>query len=455
MENIDFSTRDSFGSKIGVIAAAAGSAIGLGNIWRFPYITGENGGAAFLVVYVGFLLLIGVPVMLSELIIGRRAQRNPFGAFKRLKPGQPWYLIGLMGIAAAFMILAFYSTIAGWTLEYLYRSMLNGFSGKSTADLQDMFGVFQQSGLMPVVWQVIFMFLTALIVWKGVKNGIEKYAKILMPVLLVIIIIISIRSITMPGASQGLLFLFKPDFSKINADVILMALGQAFFSLSIGMGTLITYGSYISKKDNLSNTAFAVTGADALIAILAGVAIFPAVFAFGIQPDAGPGLVFITLPNIFQQMPGGYFWALIFFILLSVAALTSTISVLEVVVAYFSEELNMSRHKATLISASAITVLGVLCTLSQGPLRNMRSFRGSLFDDLEFLSANVILPLGGLLIVVFVGWFLGRQNVKDEISNSGTYKVRVFGLLMIILKFLAPIAIAIVFLNGIGLLTFN
>jgi neurotransmitter:Na+ symporter, NSS family len=452
MKKVDPSPRDSFGSKIGVIAAAAGSAIGLGNIWRFPYVTGENGGGAFLIVFIAFLLLIGVPVMLSELVIGRRSQRNAFGAFKKLKPGQPWYFIGIMGIAAAFMILAFYSTIAGWTLEYLYRSLLNGFSGKSTGELAETFDAFVQSGFMPVVWQIVFMFLTALIVWKGVKNGIEKYAKILMPVLLVIIIIIAVRSLTLPGAAQGLAFLFRPDFSKITANVLLMALGQAFFSLSIGMGALITYGSYISKADNLSNTAFAVTGADALIAILAGVAIFPAVFAFGIQPDVGPKLVFITLPNIFQQMPGGYFWAVIFFVLLTVAALTSTISLLEVVVAYFSEELKMTRHRATLIAAVSITALGVLCTMSQGPWGELGFFKGTLFDDFDFITANIMLPLGGLLIVIFVGWFMGDANVKAEITNDGAFKAKLFGLLLVILKVLAPIAIAMVFLNSIGLL---
>lgn len=454
MQKTDISVRDSFGSKLGVIAAAAGSAVGLGNIWRFPYLTGENGGAAFLVVYLIFMLAIGVPVMLSELVIGRRAQRNAFGAFRFLKPGQPWYLIGLMGIGAAFMILAFYSTIAGWTLEYLYRSVLNGFHGKSTSELQETFNTFQTSGLMPVFWQMVFMFLTALIVWKGVKDGIEKYSKILMPLLLVIILVISLRSVTLPGAMQGLTFLFKPDFSKIDGNVILVALGQAFFSLSIGMGTIITYGSYISKRDNLTNTALAVSGADTLIAVLAGVAIFPAAFAFGIQPDAGPGLVFITLPNIFQQMAGGYFWSIIFFILLAVAALTSTISVLEVVVAYFSEELNMTRKKATIIASVSISILGAFCTLSQGPMNYLRIFKNTFFDDLEYLSANVMLPLGGLLIVIFVGWFMGSGNVKAEISNEGALKARFFAVLMFILKFMAPIAIAMVFLNGLGLLQF-
>ena len=453
MANFDFSKRDSFGSKIGIIAAAAGSAIGLGNIWRFPYVAGENGGGAFLVFYILFIIAIGVPVMLSELLIGRRAQRNPFGAFRLLKPGQPWYLIGLMGIAAAFMILAFYSTIAGWTLEYLYQAIIHGFDGKSPDQLESMFKQFQADGWMPVIWQLIFMFLTAWIVWHGVKKGIEKYAKILMPVLLVIIIIISVRSLTLPGAGAGVDFLFKPDFTKIDAGVILEALGQAFFSLSIGMGTLITYGSYISKKDNLSNTAFAVSAADTFIAIIAGVAIFPAVFAFGISPDAGAGLVFITLPNIFQQMPGGYVWALLFFILLSVAALTSTISVLEVVVAYFSEELNINRKKSTVIATVSISVLGVICTLSQSPGAALTFFGNSLFGNLEYLTANILLPLGGLLIITFVAWFMGGRNVKDEISNSGVYRIRLFNVFMFIIRFIAPVAIALVFMQSVGLIS--
>ncbi|MFP4471786.1 MAG: sodium-dependent transporter [Bacteroidales bacterium] len=454
MEKFDYTKRDSFSSKIGVIAAAAGSAIGLGNIWRFPYVAGENGGGAFLVFYILFIVMIGIPVMLSEFIIGRRAQRNPYGAFKLLKPGQPWYLIGIMGIAAAFMILAFYSTIAGWTLEYLYQSIINGFANKNSKELASMYTGFVAGGLKPVIWQIVFMFLTAWIVWRGVKDGIEKYAKILMPVLLVIIVIISIRSITLPGAAAGLEFLFKPDFSKITARVILEALGQAFFSLSIGMGTLITYGSYISKKDKLPNTAYAVSAADTFIAIIAGVAIFPAVFAFGINPGEGAGLVFITLPNIFQQMPGGYFWSLLFFILLAVAALTSTISVLEVVVAYFSEELNIPRKRATAIAAVLITILGIFCTLSQGPLDKLAIFRNDLFGDLEYLAANMLLPLGGLLIVTFAGWFMGRRNVWSELSNEGKYKARFLGAFMFIVKFIAPIAIALVFLQGVGLIRF-
>jgi NSS family neurotransmitter:Na+ symporter len=372
MAHITSSNRGSFGSKFGIIAAAAGSAIGLGNIWRFPYVTGENGGGAFLIVYLVFILAIGLPVMLSEFVIGRATNRNPYGAFKMLKPNQPWYLIGIMGILGAFFILAFYGAVGGWTIEYLIQSVQNGFEGKDPTAIGEMFSNFQHNGKRPVLLQLIFMGLTMFVVVAGIEKGIEKYTKILMPVLLLLIIVICIRAITLPGAGEGLAFLFNPDFSKlasermplgINYPVILEALGQAFFSLSIGMGTLITYGSYIQKNDNLGSSAFIVSMADTLIAILAGVAIFPAVFAFGIKPDAGPALVFETLPNIFQQMPGGYYFGLLFFLLLMIAALTSSISVLEVVVAFTVEQFNMSRKKATILAGALIAVIGIFCAL--------------------------------------------------------------------------------------------
>ncbi|MFC2098007.1 sodium-dependent transporter [Bacteroidota bacterium] len=447
--------RDNFGSKLGILAAAAGSAIGLGNIWRFPYETGENGGGAFLVVYLVFIFALGVPLMLSEFIIGRRAQRNPIGTFKKLAPGKPWHIVGLMGVAAAFMIFAFYGVVAGWTLEYIFQAVKNGFGGKDATEITAMFEGFTQSSFKPIMWQIIFMAMTAGIIMAGVKKGIEKYAKILMPVLLVIIIILCVRSVTLPGAEKGLAFLFKPDFSKINGDVILSALGQAFFSLSLGMGTMITYGSYISKKDNLPNTAIQVSIIDTLIAILAGVAIFPAVFAFGIDPAAGEGLIFITLPNIFQQMPGGYIFALLFFVLIGVAALTSTISLLEVIVAYFTEELKISRKKATVLSATGILFLGVLCSLSRGEIEGFTIFGLNIFSLFDYISANLLLPIGGLCIVVFVGWQLKKKDIYDEFSSGGTFKARFFPAYMFIVKFIAPIAIAIVFLNAIGLINLS
>lgn len=438
MAKFDFTNRDSFSSKFGIIAAAAGSAIGLGNIWRFPYVVGENGGGAFLLIYLFFVAIIGIPVMLSEFVIGRGAKRNPVGAFKKLAPGKPWYLVGLMGVGAAFMILAFYTVVAGWTLEYIYQSIVNGFNGKSPDEIGVMFDQFRLTW-RPIFWFLIFMLFTAGIVSMGVKKGIERYTKILMPILLVILVVISVRSLTLPGSKEGLDFLFKPDFSKISAKTILEALGQAFFSLSIGMGTLITYGSYISKKENLSTTAISVTMADTFIAILAGVAIFPAVFAFGIPPASEEGLVYKTLPVIFQKMTGGYVFSLMFFMLLGVAALTSTISVLEVIVAYFSEELNITRKQATWLGTISVGVLGVLASYSSG-----------VFNVLNFTSASILLPLGGLLIVLFIGWYYGIKKTKDEISNEGSIEVKLFPVYIVLVKYIAPIAIAAVFLYGLG-----
>jgi NSS family neurotransmitter:Na+ symporter len=452
MANLDLIPRDSFGSKLGVIAAAAGSAVGLGNIWRFPYVTGQNGGGAFLLIYLIFILAIGFPVMLAELTIGRRAQRNALGSFRKLAPGKPWYMVGMMGIVAAFLILAFYSTIAGWTLEYLVQAITNSFDGKSAGELKTSFENFQGSTFRPLIWQVVFMFLTGYIVFSGVKNGIEKYTKILMPVLLLLIIVICIRSLTLPGAKEGLVFLFKPDFSKITWPVILDALGQAAFSLSIGMGTLITYGSYIQKDNNLPVTALQVSATDTFIAVLAGVMIFPAVFAFNIDPAEGFGLVFIVLPNIFEQMAGGYFFGILFFILLAIAALTSTVSVLEVVVAYFSEELKMTRHRATIIASVAITFVGLFATLSFGPLSGFKLLDRTIFGWFDFLSANILLPLGAIFIVLFVGWVLGRKNVREELSNEGAVKLPLLNIFMWIVKLVAPLAIALVFIYGLGLI---
>lgn len=455
MSGVPTTNRDSFGSKFGVIAATAGSAIGLGNIWRFPYVAGENGGAAFLIIYLGFIIVIGIPVMLSEFTIGRSAQQNAFGSFKKLAPNRPWYLIGLMGVAAAFMILAFYTAVAGWTLEYIYQSVINGFAGKSSEELSTMYNSFIGGTWRPLVWFFVFMTLTAVIIMAGVQKGIEKYTKILMPVLLILLISLVIRSVTLPGAEKGIAFLFRPDFSKITASTVLEALGQAFFSLSIGMGTLITYGSYIQKKDNLGTTAISVAFADTFIAIMAGLAIFPAVFAFNIEPGSGEGLVYITLPNIFQQMPGGYFFSLMFFILLGVAALTSTISVLEVIVAFFVEELKMKRKRATWLATMAVSVLGIMSVLSTSSMAGVKIFGLTVFELLNFTSANILLPLGGLFIVLFVAWYLGKKEAKKELSNDGDLKAAYVPLYMFIIKFIAPLAIAFIFLQGVGLIKLN
>jgi len=446
------SDRESFGSKFGIIAATAGSAIGLGNIWRYPYVVGENGGAAFILIYLCIVIGIGIPVMLSELAIGRRAQQNVYGSFRKLAPNRPWYLIGLMGVVAAFMILAFYTVVAGWTLEYLYQSFIGGFHGKSSDELGSMFNNFIGSSSRPLIWFFVFMGLTAFIVAAGIKNGIEKSTKIMMPLLFVLLIVLIVRSVTLPDASKGINFIFKPDFSKITASTFLVALGQAFFSLSIGMGTLITYGSYIQKKDNLASTALSVVIADTLVAVLAGVAIFPAVFSFGIPAEAGPGLAFITLPNIFEQMPGGTIFSIMFFILLGVAALTSTISILEVIVAFFVEELKMKRGPATWLATFSVSVLGVFCVLSTSTMADNKIFGKTVFELLEYSTANVLLPMGGFFIVIFVAWFFGRDKAKEELSNNGALKARYIPLFLFIIKFVAPLAIAFVFLQGIGLI---
>ncbi len=436
--------RDSFSSKFGVIAAAAGSAIGLGNIWRFPSVTAENGGAAFLFIYLLCILILGIPVMLSEFLIGRSAQRNPYGAFKKLAPGKAWFITGLMGVLAAFMILAFYAVVSGWTLEYLYQSFTGNLADKNSAELKEMFNSFRNDSYRPLLWFVVFMGFTAWIIISGIRSGIERYTKILMPMLLVLLIFIAIYVLTLPGAKEGVKYLFNPDFSKITPDVIFKALGQAFFSLSIGMGTLITYGSYIKKKENLTGTTLSVVGADTFIAVLAGIAIFPAVFALtdvqllDMAKETEEALMFITLPSILNNIPGGLILSAMFFVLLAVAALTSTISMLEVIVSFLVEETKLTRRKATIYSTLAVSVLGILSALYVG-----------VFRFLNFTSVNILLPIGGFFIVLFIGWFLSKKITRDELTNNGSMKGKYIPVYLFLVKYLAPIAIAIVFIYGI------
>ncbi len=444
--------RDCFSSKFGIICAAAGSAIGLGNIWRFPYIAGESGGGAFLIIYLFFIIILGIPVMMSEFAIGRRGRKNAYGSFKALAPKTAWPLVGLMGIVAAFVILAFYSTISGWTIEYLIKASQNAFEGKSSDELNQMFTAFQTSSIRPIILQLVFIFLTAAIIVAGIKNGIEKYTKLLMPFLLLLLIVLAIRSVTLDGAIEGLSFLFYPDFSSLNARATLNALGQAAFSLSIGMGALITYGSYIPDKNNITSISFNVSIADVFIAILAGVAIFPAVFALGLSPTEGPGLIFMIIPSVFMEIPGGYIFGIIFFFLLTIAALTSSISILEVVVAFCVEEFKLKRTQATIIAATAAAFVGLFCTLSWSTFENVTLFDNTIFDILDYSASNVLLPLGALFIVIFIGWQLSNKEVKDELSNGGELKLKLYGVFNFLIKFIAPIAIAIVFLYGIGLI---
>ncbi len=456
MANIPTDNRDSFTSKFGVIAAAAGSAVGLGNIWRFPLVTTQNGGGAFLLLYIGFIVVIGIPVMLSEFSIGRRAQLNAMGSFKKLAPKTPWYLVGSLGIVTAFAILAFYSSVAGWTLEYLLEAL----TGKliHIEDTSKNFAEFSADPIRPVIWQFVIMAITGGVVYAGIQKGIEKFTKILMPLLVILIGFVVVRSVTLPGAGEGIKYLFFPDWSAVNFKTVLMALGQAAFSLSIGMGTLITYGSYIQKDNKLLNTASTVAFTDTLIAVMASLMVIPAIFAFSAgnvdQMSPGPGLVFEVLPNVFREMPGGVIFAAIFFFLLAVAALTSTISVLEVVVAYLKEEMNFSRGKATIIASVSITVLGILATLSFGVLGDFKLFGMTIFDILNFASANIMLTFGALFIVIFVGWKMGKVNFTDEISNKGELHSSLFKVVFFIIRYIAPVAIGIIavaalFIQGI------
>ena len=444
--------RVTFGSKIGVILATVGCAVGLGNIWRFPYMLGSNGGAAFLLIYILCILLLGFPVMITEFFIGRHTNRNAAGAFKELAPGTRWSLIGYNGVLAAFLILGFYSVVAGWTLEYVLEAFNGSLSDKTATDFATDFSNFSTSILRPIIWTVTFIVLTHVIIMSGVKSGIERASKLMMPLLFLILIILCIRSVTLPNASEGLTFLFQPDFSKIDSSVILSAMGQAFFSLSIGMGCLITYASYFKKDTNLQTTALQVTLLDTLVAVLAGIMIFPAVFSFGITPTAGPELVFITLPNVFAQLPMGNVWSIIFFILLALAALTSTISMHEVATAYVHEEHQMSRGKAAcLVSAGAI-ILGVLSSLSFGVLKDFTIGGMIFFDFLDYLTAKIMLPLGGMLICIFAGTRIERKVIKAELTNEGTIPFYFFNTYAFFMKYVAPIAIGIIFLNELGLI---
>lgn len=440
--------RENFGSKLGIIMATAGSALGLGNIYRFPCEAGANGGGAFLIVYLIVALLVGTTLMVSEFIIGRRSRSNPIGAFRVLEGKKNgWITIGWLGVICAFLILAFYTTVAGWTLGYLGKSIANHFEGQDLGQIQDQFVSFTNHPWLPVVCQLAFLALTAFVVVRGVKDGIEKWSKILMPLLLVIMVVLCVKSLTLDGAADGLRFFFKPDFSKITGKVLISALGQSFFSLSIGMGALITYGSYIGSKDNMLSSSVSVVLADTLVAILAGVIIFPAAFTFGVQPEAGASLAFTTLPMVFQQMTGGYFFCLIFFMLLVIATLTSTISLLEVIVAATTEELKFSRPKAAILGALTTAVIGVLATLSFREGSPLHLNGQTVFDMLDHVTALYLMPIGGLLIVLYVGWRMKKADALDELTNSGTLRTGIRKAIYYLIRYMAPVAIAVIFIS--------
>ena len=446
--------RASFGSKIGAILAAAGSAVGLGNIWRFPYETGSHGGAAFILIYLACVFLLGLPIMIAEFTVGRRAKASSGRAFGLLAPGTPWKWIGTLGVLAGLLILGYYSVVAGWTLEYVLVSLTNRFAGQGPEDFVSSFQAFSQHPFRPLVWMLVFLLLTHYIVVRGVKDGIEKSSKIMMPVLFILIVVLAACSVSLPNAQAGLEFLLKPDFSKVDASVFLGAMGQAFFSLSLGMGCLATYASYFSSETNLGKTALSVGVIDTLIAILAGLIIFPAAFSVGIQPDAGPSLIFITLPNVFQQAFGGVpflsvVFSLMFYVLLALAALTSTISMHEVVTAYLNERFGWSRSRAAVCVTSFCIVTGTLSSLSLG-IWKAAFFGLSFFDLLDFVTAKLMLPLGGILVSLFVGWYLKRSVSYDELTNYGLQKAPYYPVYLFVLRYVAPVAISLIFIRELG-----
>lgn len=444
--------RVTFGSKIGVILATVGCAVGLGSIWRFPYMVGANGGAAFLLVFIICTVLLGLPIMITEFFIGRKSRSNAAGAFKKLAPDTNWSLIGYNGVLAAFLILGFYSVVSGWTLEYIWQAVSGSLAGKTTAEFTADFKTFSSNALRPIGWTLLFVALTHIIIVKGVEKGIERASKIMMPALFLILLVLCIRSVTLPGASEGLSFLFKPDFDKITSSVILSAMGQTFFALSIGMGCLITYSSYFSNDTKLELTAIQVTTLNTLVALLAGIMVFPAVFSFGIEPTAGPELVFITLPNVFEQLPFGNIWSFIFFILLALAALTSTISLHEVATAYVHEEYSMSRKKAAWIVSTGVSIIAVFCSLSFGVLKEYTIAGLTIFEALDYLTAKIMMPLGGMMICIFVGFRIDKKILKEELTNRGTVTFHFFTMYAFFIKYIAPVAIGIIFLNELGLI---
>ena len=446
--------RGSFGSKLAIILATAGSAIGLGNIWRFPFTTGQNGGAAFIIIYLACVLLLGIPGMVSEFIVGRRAQTNAARAYAQLG-NRNWRFVGYLGILTSTIILGFYAVVAGWCLEYLYAAI----AGQLNGDAQYIINYFQtlsNDPVKPCLWAVGFVLITHFVIVQGVNKGIERISKLLMPLLLILLLILVVASCMLPGAVEGIKFLLKPDFTKVNGDVILEALGQAFFSLSLGTACLCTYASYFKSDTNLLRSASQIALLDSAIAILAGLMIFPAAFSVGLQPDSGPSLIFITLPNVFQQafsaMPlNGYILSCLFYALLVFAALTSTISMHEIGTAFFHEELELPRKYATWILTVVCSVIAIFCSLSAGAC-DIQVLGMSLMDFCDFLTAKFMMPIGGFLTSVLMGWFVDRQLLRDEFTNRGTVAESFFKAYMFSVRYIVPLCIIMIFLHQFGIL---
>jgi NSS family neurotransmitter:Na+ symporter len=460
MSNI-MGERANFGSKLGVILATAGSAVGLGNVWRFPYMAGENGGAVFIMIYVVCVVLLGIPCMVSEFIVGRHGQANTARAFRKLAGGTPWSLIGYMGVMTGFLITGYYAVVSGWCLQYIFASLIGHLQGEPEY-FKTYFSELATHPVKPVLWTVIILGITYLIIEHGVREGIERASKLLMPTLFILLLIIVGASCMLPDADKGIEFLFKPDMTKMTSDVFLGALGQSFYSLSIAMGCLCTYASYFSRYTNLTKSASQIAIIDSLVAILAGLMIFPAAFSVGVNPDSGPSLIFITLPNVFQQAFAsipivGYCISLLFFVLLSLAALTSLMSLHEVSTAFIHEEMKVSRKKAALVVTVSASVIGAFCSLSMGAVDVLTFFGKSLFDWFDFITGQIFLPIVGFLTCIFIGWFVPHQIVRNEFTNQGELKsigyIRLFHVYIFLVKYVCPLAILLIFLHQFGLLS--
>jgi len=447
--------RDTWGSKVAFIFAAAGSAIGLGNIWGFPTVAGQNGGAAFLLIYLAAVTFIGAPVMLAELIVGRRTQRNPVGAFRTLVPGSAWVAVGALGVLTGLVILSFYSVIAGWSLAYIFKTLMGTFqAGTDTAAIFDGLA----GGAAPAIsWHLAFMILTIYVVLGGIRDGIERWTKVLMPMLFAILVLLAIRAVTLSGAEAGLSFYLKPDFGKVTGAVVLSAIGQAFFSLSLGMGAMITYGSYVSRRDDLVSSAGWVTLADTTIAILAGLIIFPTLFHAGLEPGSGgPGMVFVVLTSLLSSIPpapyGGIVFGTGFFLLLAIAALTSSVSLLEVVISWAVDERGMSRRRAAITFGAIAFVLGIPSALANGAVSWLSDLPGIGMDFLSFmfmLFGQYSLVIGALLISLFVGWIWGVEAAGKEVrENDGRFPLgRTWAFLI---RFMAPVAIVAILVKMVA-----
>lgn len=445
----------SFATKFGAVLATAGSAVGLGNVWRFPYMTGQDGGAAFILVYIVCVLMLGIPGMISEFIIGRHAGSNAARAYRRLAAGKAWMAVGVMGVLTSMIILGFYAVVAGWCLQYLYAAIAGQLSGDA-AYVARYFDDFTHNPVMPAFWAVAFIGLTHFVVVHGIRSGIEKVSNLLMPTLFVLLLVLVGASCMLPGAWKGVDFLLNPDFSKVSGSVFLDALGQAFFSLSLGTACLCTYASYFSRRANLTKSACQIAFIDMIVAILAGLMIFPAAFSVGISPDSGPSLIFITLPNVFREafaaVPAvGYVIAVLFYLLLALAALTSTISMHEIGTAFFHEELHCSRRTGAAIETAACCIIGILCALSCGAC-DIQVFGRSLLDFCDFLTAQILMPVGAFMTSLLVGWFVPQRIVRSEFSNRGTLASRLYGAWIFAVRLVCPTCIVAIFLHQAGII---